>query len=111
MATPFPVSSGTTYRFVVDNTSGDTQLRFTGNEYADGNLVTGGNGYANPNDLDFEINMTISAVAPTGIPTLSEWGLIVLALLFMTMGTLYLVQPNFRGRLGFEQELVDGKEL
>ncbi|MFK7906044.1 MAG: hypothetical protein AB8B69_13005, partial [Chitinophagales bacterium] len=25
---------------------------------------------------------------------LSEWGLIVLALLFMTMGTLYLVQIN-----------------
>ena len=29
------------------------------------------------------------------IPTLSEWGLIVLALFFMTLGTLYLLQPEF----------------
>jgi len=36
------------------------------------------------------------------VPTLSEWGLIILALMFMTMGTLYLVQPNFRR--GFEQK-------
>ena len=42
------------------------------------------------------------AVAPAGVPTLSEWGLIILALMFMTMGTLYLVQPNFRR--GFEQK-------
>lgn len=27
------------------------------------------------------------------VPTLSEWGLIILALLLMTLGTLYLVQP------------------
>ncbi len=29
------------------------------------------------------------------IPTLSEWGLIILALLLMTFGTIYLIQPNF----------------
>ena len=30
------------------------------------------------------------------IPTLSEWGLIVLALLLMTFGVLYQLQPRFR---------------
>ncbi len=35
-----------------------------------------------------------ATVAAPGIPTLSEWGLIILALLLMTAGTLYLVQPN-----------------
>ncbi|MFK7905019.1 MAG: IPTL-CTERM sorting domain-containing protein, partial [Chitinophagales bacterium] len=34
----------------------------------------------------------VVASAP-GVPTLSEWGLIVLALMLMTAGTLYLVQP------------------
>ena len=30
---------------------------------------------------------------PSSVPTLSEWGLLILALLLMTLGTLYLVQP------------------
>lgn len=34
-----------------------------------------------------------AVVAPADVPTLSEWGLIILALMFMTAGTLYLVQP------------------
>ncbi|MFK7905439.1 MAG: IPTL-CTERM sorting domain-containing protein, partial [Chitinophagales bacterium] len=50
---------------------------------------------------DFSITLTPDA-PPASIPTLSEWGLIVLALLFMTLGTLYLVQPNFRR--SFEQK-------
>lgn len=33
------------------------------------------------------------AAPPASIPTLSEWGLIILALMLMTLGTLYLVQP------------------
>ncbi|MEZ4886324.1 MAG: IPTL-CTERM sorting domain-containing protein [Chitinophagales bacterium] len=37
-----------------------------------------------------------------GVPTLSEWGLIILALLLMTLGALYLVQPKWRNSL--EQE-------
>ncbi|MFK7905088.1 MAG: IPTL-CTERM sorting domain-containing protein [Chitinophagales bacterium] len=47
---------------------------------------------------------TLSFPSPSSasIPTLSEWGLIILALLFMTAGTLYLVQPNFRK--SFEQK-------
>ena len=46
---------------------------------------------------------TTLTVVPVGgeaeaIPTLSEWGLIILALMLMTAGTLYLVQPNWRKR-------------
>lgn len=50
-------------------------------------------------DMDFEISVQPSSAAPTSIPTLSEWGLIILALLLMTFGTLYLVQPNWRQEL------------
>ena len=28
------------------------------------------------------------------VPTMSEWGLLILALLLMTLGTVYLIQPN-----------------
>ncbi|MEZ4885314.1 MAG: IPTL-CTERM sorting domain-containing protein [Chitinophagales bacterium] len=38
--------------------------------------------------------------ASPAIPTLSQWGLIILALLLMTAGTLYLVQPNVEEKLG-----------
>ncbi len=38
----------------------------------------------------------LNAVTSNSIPTLSEWGLIILALLLMTLGTLVLVQPNWR---------------
>ncbi len=33
------------------------------------------------------------------VPTLSEWGLIVLALLLMTLGTLYLLKPSVQRRV------------
>ncbi|MEZ4885307.1 MAG: hypothetical protein R3E32_11315 [Chitinophagales bacterium] len=36
-----------------------------------------------------------TASPPASIPTLSEWGLLNLALLLMTFGTIYLIQPNF----------------
>ncbi|MEZ4886000.1 MAG: IPTL-CTERM sorting domain-containing protein [Chitinophagales bacterium] len=49
-------------------------------------------------DLDFEIITQDITPPPPPVPTLSEWGLIVLALLLMTLGTLYLLQPNWRGR-------------
>ena len=32
---------------------------------------------------------------PAQIPTMSEWGLINLAILLMTFGTIYLINPNF----------------
>lgn len=95
LSTPFPVSSGTLYRFVVDNTSADTRLRFTSNEYAGGALVIGSSVHANLNDLDFEIIIQPSSTSSSAeVPTLSEWGLIILALMLMTAGTLVLVQPK-----------------
>ncbi len=39
---------------------------------------------------------TWSPAPPADVPTLSEWGLIVLALLFMTFGTLYILQGQKR---------------
>lgn len=38
-------------------------------------------------------DLTAAPVVAPGVPTLSEWGVIVLALLLMTAGTLYLIQP------------------
>jgi len=50
--------------------------------------------------------LACATLCPTGggadVPTLSEWGLIVLALLLLTLGTLYLVQPSVRE--SFERE-------
>jgi len=53
----------------------------------------------------YEISITLALTPPSSggnVPTLSEWGLIILALLLMTLGTLVLVQPNWRGRFGQE---------
>mgnify|MGYP000501229754 CR=1 FL=1 len=50
----------------------------------------------------FSITLTPNSSGAVSIPTISEWGLIILALLLMTLGILYLVQPDWRG--GFEQE-------
>ncbi len=47
-------------------------------------------------------NSIIFPSSPSDVPTLSEWGLIILALLLMTFGTLYLVQPKWRKQ--FEKE-------
>jgi len=46
---------------------------------------------------------TLSFGGVADVPTLSEWGLIVLALLFMTLGTLYLLQPQFNQKLKKEK--------
>jgi len=43
----------------------------------------------------YEISITLTS-SGGNVPTLSEWGLIILALLLMTLGTLYLVQWNWR---------------
>ncbi len=36
-----------------------------------------------------------ASVSSTDVPTLSEWGLINLAILLLTFGTIYLINPNF----------------
>ncbi|MFK7907762.1 MAG: IPTL-CTERM sorting domain-containing protein [Chitinophagales bacterium] len=45
---------------------------------------------------------TVANACAPPVPTLSEWGLIILALLLLTLGTLYLLQPSVRSSL--EQE-------
>jgi len=52
----------------------------------------------NTTNVDFYLQ-TASIVQSGSIPTLSEWGLIVLALMLMTLGTLHLIQPNLRNSL------------
>ncbi len=47
---------------------------------------------------------TCGTTAPAAIPTLSEWGLLNLALLLMTFGTIYLIQPNFSLRKAARRE-------
>ncbi len=106
LSTPFPVIAGNNYAFEVENGGGNDWnfLLSTANDYADGNLYQdvpafgGFNSFSGaPNaDLDFEVNIQPSSSSSTDVPTLSEWGLIILALLLMTLGTLYLVQPNWR---------------
>ncbi|MFK7907428.1 MAG: IPTL-CTERM sorting domain-containing protein [Chitinophagales bacterium] len=46
-----------------------------------------------------DVTLSYSAIQIAGnnggdVPTLSQWGLIILALLLMTLGTLHLLQPN-----------------
>ncbi len=102
--TPFPVVKGMLYRFVVAFEAGG-QIRLSynsgGDEYTDGHYVQGNPSYQNQywmnGDLDFQV--AIQSPANPSVPTLSEWGLIILALSFMTLGTLYLVQPSVRSSL------------
>ncbi len=63
--------------------------------------MSGNNVAGNCNNNGNDLNGTDCAsefcipIPPTPIPTLSQWGLIILALLLMICGTLYLMQPNF----------------
>lgn len=98
LATPFPISDGTLYRFFIDFPANNFLRLQTGNDYTGGNFVADNLSLSASVDLDFQINTQPPSATPpaTDVPTLSEWGLIILALLLMTLGTLYLVQPNFR---------------
>lgn len=93
---PFPVvADGTTYRFEHRNSntiqSTATQRGGGGADYADGTAYqTFGTGSVeNDIDLDFEVNIV---PPPPPVPTMGEWGLLILALLLMTCGTLYLIE-------------------
>jgi len=105
-SSPITVTMGTPHHIRIFRASTTNAPIFTGdfggNPYADGNFYTnpGFNSFPTA-DIAFEIIACPSTSNPE-VPTLSEWGLIILALLLMTLGTVYLVQPKFRGRL--EQE-------
>ncbi|MGB0929497.1 MAG: hypothetical protein ACPGVB_01890 [Chitinophagales bacterium] len=100
LTVPFTVSTGTLYRFALVNTGTSVFGVKLNNpeDYPDGVFVNVDGSFLANNDLDFEvsINNTCPTSNPAAIPTLSEWGLLILALLLMTLGTLYLVQqPRF----------------
>jgi len=103
LSTLFPaLDNGTLYRFAVKNTTGGfVRVRGTAaNDYPDGTLIfPSGNPISNA-DMDFEVNMSSSIAPQNNVPTLSQWGLIILALLFMTSGTLYLLQSHFEEQKG-----------
>jgi len=46
----------------------------------------------NSNAGNYTLDLTCAAVTSPSVPTLSEWGLIILALLLMTFGTLHLIK-------------------
>ncbi|MGB0929472.1 MAG: IPTL-CTERM sorting domain-containing protein [Chitinophagales bacterium] len=58
-----------------------------------GGAMAGGNGTAN----NVGGHVVFTFAPPASIPTLSEWGLLILALLLMTFGTLYLVNIQEQG--------------
>ncbi len=100
LANPFPVlDDGTIYRYAIQaNPTGVSNVRIKSdhpnNTYAGGQAVGSSGSYAS---YDFNFQVQIEPSSSGGdVPTLSEWGLIILALLLMTLGTLVLVQPNWR---------------
>ncbi len=114
LTTPFAVTSGTSYAFGLHNfniTSGVAQIYTnnpssgTSNPYAGGEAFQINNGQTNTeisvgqagnSDMFFTVVHGTPPVVANNVPTLSQWGLIVLALLLMTFGTLYLVNINRR---------------
>ncbi|MEZ4885608.1 MAG: hypothetical protein R3E32_12820 [Chitinophagales bacterium] len=96
LSIPFPVKNdGTIYRFVVDNLDGDTNAMGATSSslsnYPGGNFVSSTHSYNSNGDLDFTV--TVQPYPPT-VPTLSQWGLIVLCLFFMICGVLALIQKE-----------------
>lgn len=100
--------SGTPLAFIASTSVSAPQDIFS--SFGGGNLTAGqyGLGVADSDGIngssvyELSITLTPNSSGAASIPTLSEWGLIVLALFLMTLGTLVLVQPDWRG--GFEQE-------
>lgn len=79
LTTPFPVTNGSTYTFILEGVSGF----FLGNPdpYAGGQLL---HSYADTSlsayDFAFQI-WPVAAASPASIPTLSQWGLWLLSML------------------------------
>ncbi|MFK7904782.1 MAG: IPTL-CTERM sorting domain-containing protein [Chitinophagales bacterium] len=65
---------------------------------SDGDFVIAWESYVQDGD-NYGVYAQRYAVSATEVPTLSEWGLLNLALLLMIAGTLYLLQPDFRRRI------------
>lgn len=78
-------SNGLLACYTFDDFGADPIVDVTGNGY---DLTSFGNPF-------YEASAAPVAGFCRGIPTLSEWGLINLALLLLTFGTIYLIKPNF----------------
>ncbi len=106
---PFAVTAGNDYAFELTAGS-DSRLNILiyndlPDDYPNGFLYVNALGSFDTTnqlvDMDFEVVISPAAnPAAAEVPTVGEWGLLILALLFMTLGTLYLVQPNVEERIG-----------
>ncbi len=94
LITPLPVlNDGSQYLVEFATTAASNA---TTDAFANGG-GTGGGFYGGSIDTNFDTDVAIIVTSPAlapDVPTLSEWGLILLALLLMTFGTLYLVREN-----------------
>ena len=91
LSVPFPVlNDGTLYRFEATNTTGSSAFDFIGSDYPDGVFTNHASSHVSDFDLDFEIQIAVAAAA---VPTLGEWGLILLALLLLVFGLASLHAP------------------
>ena len=101
LSLPFPVIASTIYAF--DITFGDTYHPLSTN-LSQGSDYDGGQYYqlfgsfstfsTFNTDNNFEVCISPASSGAADVPTLSEWGLLILALLLMTLGTVYLLQPS-----------------
>lgn len=97
LSTPFAVTAGQTYAFEIRLAGSLSLASCTTCTYPDGNrYTTSTNNTSLTNEPAIDFNFSVTIVEADSVPTLSEWGLIVLALLLMTLGTVYLLKPNLR---------------
>jgi len=81
------ITNGNQYTFVIQSTGGNVRLRYDiTNPYAGGKSYASGTGFVSSSDFYFSISISDSAPAPTGVPTLSEWGMIIFTMLIMFYG-------------------------
>lgn len=99
--TGFSVTSGQSLSngnpITIDGTEFTQTGTCDGNGFEIYNTTTAGTPVIGTDGYTIDIEGTICEYDASGalivdeVPTLSEWGLLILALLFMTMGTLYLI--------------------
>ena len=93
LTTPFSITAGQTYAF--DYTVGSSIIATPGCSpcnYADGNRYFSSSPGSMFNMTSFDMNFTmqIGAAVAAAVPTLGEWGLILLSLLLLTFGMVAL---------------------
>ena len=94
LTTPYPVVKDSSYAWILDGSADEiVDAEFFNNLYPRGGAMedTGNSTPATNIDLAFRVFITPSSIAPV-IPTLGEWGLIILGLVFLISGTLRVKQ-------------------